>query len=108
MGSIPEIARNIRHNSAQFNSLVFWTVLRTSKAARKFIVAGRQFSMEQLGRAVENSRSEPGPIVMVALNTGYIERHEIPYRGGLRGPHLRRTESTPDYLDEILKPLAKP
>lgn len=70
-------------------------------------VGGRQFSMEDLNRAIENSKSESGPLVIIASNTGTIERHEISYHDGLRGPHLKRTEGTPDYIEEILKPLAK-
>jgi predicted metalloprotease with PDZ domain len=70
-------------------------------------IAGRQFSGEDLDRAVRNSQSTSGSIQLVTSNTGTIERHEISYRDGLRGPHLKRKEGTPDYLTEILKPLAK-
>ena len=66
-----------------------------------------QFSTEELSRAVQNSRSGAGPIPILASNTGTIEHHDISYRDGLREPHLKRNELTPNYLDEILKPLAK-
>jgi predicted metalloprotease with PDZ domain len=66
-----------------------------------------QFSTEELNRAVQNSRSGTGPIPILASNTGTIEHHDISYRDGLREPHLKRNELTPNYLDEILKPLAK-
>jgi predicted metalloprotease with PDZ domain len=70
-------------------------------------VGGRQFSVEELTRAVENSRNANGPIAILSSNTGTIERHDISYRDGLREPHLKRNDATTDYLDEILKPLAK-
>ena len=70
-------------------------------------VGGRQFSVEELNRAVETSRTVTSPIAILSSNTGTIERHDIAYRDGQREPHLKRTEGTTDYLDEILKPLAK-
>ena len=38
----------------------------------------------------------------------HLETHEIQYHGGNRFPHLERVEGTPDYLDEIFKPLTGP
>jgi len=70
-------------------------------------VGGRQFSIEELSRAVQDSPSATGPIAILASNTGTIERHNVAYRDGIREPHLKRNEGTTDYLDEILKPLAK-
>jgi predicted metalloprotease with PDZ domain len=70
-------------------------------------IGDRQFSMEEMNRVVENSKSGPGALAIVVSNTGTTERHEISYRGGLRGPHLKRSEGAPDYLEEILRPLAK-
>jgi predicted metalloprotease with PDZ domain len=70
-------------------------------------VGGRQFSIEELIRAVQGSQSATEPITILASNTGTIERHDIKYRDGIREPHLKRNEGTTDYLDEILKPLAK-
>ncbi len=70
-------------------------------------VGGRQFSIEELSRAVQESHSATGPIAILASNTGTIEHHDITYRDGTREPHLKRNEGTTDYLDDILKPLAK-
>jgi predicted metalloprotease with PDZ domain len=70
-------------------------------------IGERQFSTEEMNRAVETSKSGTGTLVIVVSNTGTTERHEISYHGGLRAPHLKRTEGSPDYLQEILKPLAK-
>jgi len=68
-------------------------------------VNGRQFSTDELNRAVAESKSAVTPIVITAMNTGSIETHEIPYHGGNRYPHLQRVDGTPDYLGDILKPL---
>lgn len=69
-------------------------------------VNGQEFSVSELTRAVRNAKSSTSPIVLLVSNSGYLKTHEINYHGGLRGPHLERVESTPDFLSEILKPLA--
>ncbi|MGA9143440.1 MAG: hypothetical protein WA664_00295 [Candidatus Acidiferrales bacterium] len=68
-------------------------------------VNGREFSVDELKRAIRDSKSGSVAIELVAMNTGTLEKHEIQYHGGNRYPHLERAESTPDYLDEILKSL---
>jgi predicted metalloprotease with PDZ domain len=68
-------------------------------------VNDRQFSVDELKRAIRDSKSSSAPIELVATNTGTIEKHEIRYTGGYRYPHLERVEGTSNYLDEILKPL---
>jgi predicted metalloprotease with PDZ domain len=77
-----------------------------SPYVRILAVGGRQFSMDELSRAVQNAKSASDSIILLTSNTGSMETHEIPYAGGLRGPHLERNEGAPDYLSEILKPLA--
>jgi predicted metalloprotease with PDZ domain len=72
---------------------------------RIIAVNGRAFSVDELNRAVANTRSSAGTIVITATNTGAIETHEIRYQGGNRYPHLERVDGTADYLDDILKPL---
>jgi predicted metalloprotease with PDZ domain len=71
-------------------------------------VDGRQFSVEELNRAVKDSKTGPGTIDILASNTGTIEHHSISYRDGMRSPHLKRVEGKPDMLSAILTPLAKP
>ncbi len=72
---------------------------------RIIAVNGRAFSVDELNRAIANSGSSAGPIVITATNTGAIETHEIRYQGGNRYPHLERVDGTANYLDDILKPL---
>ena len=71
-------------------------------------VAGREFSLDELARAVRESRVNPEPITLLVSNTGSFEPREIRYRDGVRQPHLERVEGATDYLDDILKPLAGP
>jgi predicted metalloprotease with PDZ domain len=68
-------------------------------------VNGRQFAVEDLRRAIADSKSGTGTIELLTMNTGTLEKHEIKYQAGSRFPHLQRVEATADYLGEILKPL---
>jgi predicted metalloprotease with PDZ domain len=68
-------------------------------------VNGRQFSVDELTRAIQASKSNSAAIELVATNTGTLETHAIHYRDGNRYPHLERVDGSPDFLDEILKPL---
>ncbi len=68
-------------------------------------VNGREFSVDELKRAVHDSKSNSAPIKLSALNANTLETHEIQYHDGNRYPHLERVEGTPDYLDEALKSL---
>lgn len=68
-------------------------------------VNGREFSVDELKRAIQVSKTNSAAIELVTTNTGALETHEIHYRDGNRYPHLERVEGTQDFLDEILKPL---
>jgi predicted metalloprotease with PDZ domain len=75
-----------------------------SPYTRIVAVNGRQFTVDELDRAVAESKTLTGPIVLLTSNAGFIESHELDYHGGLRYPHLVRNDGVHDYLDEILKP----
>ncbi|HXW17036.1 MAG TPA: hypothetical protein VEJ39_01955 [Candidatus Acidoferrales bacterium] len=68
-------------------------------------VNSRQFSIDELKRAIQDSKMNSAAIEIQADNAGTLESHQIQYHGGNRFPHLERVDGTPDYLDEILKPL---
>jgi predicted metalloprotease with PDZ domain len=68
-------------------------------------VNGNQFSIDELRRAIRDSKSSSSAIEIVAMNTGTLEKHKIRYQGGSRYPHLERVDGSADYLGEILKPL---
>jgi len=69
-------------------------------------VSGHQFSIDDMNRAIQDSKSTPAPITVLVSNTGSLETHPIRYHDGLRSPHLERVDGTTDYLSDILKPLA--
>jgi hypothetical protein len=46
-----------------------------------------------------------GPMNLIVQNDTRVRTVAIDYHGGERYPHLERIDSTPDYLDEITKPL---
>jgi predicted metalloprotease with PDZ domain len=68
-------------------------------------VNNRQFSGSLLNDAIINAKGTQNPIGLIVVNTGVYRVITIDYHDGLRYPHLERVDGTPDYLDEILKPL---
>ena len=68
-------------------------------------VNGRQFSEDVLRGAVRDSRQSTTPIEFEIANGSYVHNLKLDYHGGLRYPHLVRTQGS-NMLDEILKPLA--
>ncbi len=76
-----------------------------SPYAKIIAVNGREFSLDELNRAVQDSKANAVSIKVEAANAGRLKLHEMNYHGGIRFPHLERVNDTPDYLDEILKPL---
>lgn len=60
-------------------------------------------------RAIADSTQQSqGKLVIVASGSGVTNTYTIDYSGGLRRPHLERAAGTPDYLDDIVTPIAKP
>jgi predicted metalloprotease with PDZ domain len=70
-------------------------------------VNGVQYSADELKSSIDAAKSGRDPIQLIVSNGADIETYPINYHGGLRYPHLERDASHPDYLSEILKPLAK-
>ena len=68
-------------------------------------VSGRQFSLDELTQAIQNSKASAAPITLLGSNSGVLETYQLNYHGGAAYPHLERVQSVNDYLDEILKPL---
>jgi predicted metalloprotease with PDZ domain len=69
-------------------------------------VNGRVFSEDLLNDAVKASKDSPRPIELLVVNEEYYKICTIDYHGGERYPHLVRDDDKPDYLDELIKPLA--
>ena len=68
-------------------------------------VNGHEFSVEELKRAIHDSKTSSSPIELATNNSGKLAVHKIQYHEGSQIPHLERVEGSPDYLDEILTPL---
>ncbi|MGA9592377.1 MAG: hypothetical protein WBS18_04725, partial [Candidatus Acidiferrales bacterium] len=69
-------------------------------------VGGKQFSSDALREAIVAAKKGTTPIQLIVANGADFKNFELDYHGGLRYPHLARDESKPDYLSEILGPLA--
>jgi predicted metalloprotease with PDZ domain len=70
-------------------------------------VNGRAFTPEVLKAAVHDTKDPGTPLEFIVENTGYYKTVKLDYQGGERYPQLERVDSTPNRLDDILKPAAK-
>jgi predicted metalloprotease with PDZ domain len=71
-------------------------------------VEDHAFSPGVLKRAMEAAERTSEPIQMLIANGDQMATYPVDYHGGVRFPHLVREEGRPDYLSEILLPLAPP
>src|ERR1700690_398117 len=69
-------------------------------------INGQQYSPESLEDSIETSKTSTAPIQMIVANGAEYQTFSVDYHGGLRYPHLERDQSKPDYLSEIIHPLA--
>jgi hypothetical protein len=69
-------------------------------------VNGRTYTAERLADAIQASQGTSQPIVLLVVNDDYFKICTISYHDGEKYPHLVQEQGKPDYLDEILKPLA--
>jgi predicted metalloprotease with PDZ domain len=69
-------------------------------------VNGSQYSPTVLKEAVEAAQATTAPIRLIIANGTQVQTYSVDYHDGIRYPHLERNESRPDYLEEILHPLA--
>jgi len=70
-------------------------------------VNGKQFDGEVLKEAIDAAKTSSAPVQLLTANGTQFQTLSVDYHGGLRYPHLERGSSGPDYLSEILRPLAK-
>lgn len=90
---------NVRWNGPAFTAGI---------VARNVLVAvnGRTYSPEILREAILGNRDGKRPIELLVKSGEYYRTETIDYRDGLRYPHLKRVEGTPDRLTQIFA--AKP
>jgi predicted metalloprotease with PDZ domain len=67
-------------------------------------VNGRLYNHDILEDAIKAAKDSKVPISLLVINDEYYFQANIDYHGGQRYPHLKRDDSKPDYLDELIKP----
>ena len=67
-------------------------------------VNGNVYSGDGMKDAVRATKTG-GPMNLIVQNDTHVRTVAIDYHDGERYPHLERIDGTPDYLDEITKPL---
>ncbi|HUZ95172.1 MAG TPA: hypothetical protein VMU57_09695 [Edaphobacter sp.] len=81
---------------------------KLSPGQKILAVDGRIFSPEALKVAIQQAKGNTTPIHLILQTDQFVSLANIDYHGGERYPSLQRVEGTPDYLDDITKPLTKP
>ena len=71
-------------------------------------VNGQIYSPERLRDAIRDAKGNTEPIKLIVQADTYVRDAKIDYHDGERYPILERVEGTPDYLDDITKPLTTP
>lgn len=71
-------------------------------------INGQVFSPDVLREAIRGAKGNSEPIKLIMQSDTFVSNAEIDYHEGERYPVLERVEGTPDYLDDITKPLTAP
>jgi predicted metalloprotease with PDZ domain len=71
-------------------------------------VSGNVFSADALKTAIDQAKGTTEPIHLILQADTFVTTANLDYHEGERYPTLVRTDGTPDYLDDITKPLTKP
>lgn len=71
-------------------------------------VNGQVYSADALRSAIREAKGNTEPIHLIVQADSFVFMADIDYHDGERYPVLERVEGTPDYLDDITKPLTTP
>jgi predicted metalloprotease with PDZ domain len=71
-------------------------------------VNGNIFSSDALKDAIKQAKGTTEPIHLILQSDTFVTMADIDYHDGERYPRLVRVDGTPDYLDDITKPLTTP
>jgi len=71
-------------------------------------VNGNIFSGDALKTAIKDAKGKTEPIHLILQGDTFVTTAELDYHDGERYPSLVRVDGTPDYLDDITKPLTTP
>lgn len=78
---------------------------KLSPGQKIFAVNGLVFSPTVLKDAVRDAKGKSEPIHFILQISQFVSLADVDYHDGERYPALVRVDGTPDYLDEITKPL---
>ncbi len=71
-------------------------------------VNGNIFSADALRTAIKDAKGKTEPIHLILQGDTFVTTANLDYHDGERYPSLVRVDGTPDYLDDITKPLTTP
>jgi predicted metalloprotease with PDZ domain len=71
-------------------------------------VNGNVFSGDALRSAIKDAKGKSEPIHLIVQGDTFVTTADLDYHDGERFPSLVRVDGTPDYLDDITKPLTTP
>ncbi len=71
-------------------------------------VNGNIFSGDALKDAIKDAKGKTEPIHLILQGDTFVTTADLDYHDGERYPSLVRVDGTPDYLDDITKPLTTP
>ncbi|MCU1249301.1 MAG: domain family protein [Edaphobacter sp.] len=71
-------------------------------------VNGNVFSSEALHNAIKEAKGKTEPVHLIVQGDTFVTTADLDYHLGERFPSLVRVDGTPDYLDDITKPLTTP
>jgi predicted metalloprotease with PDZ domain len=81
---------------------------KLSPGQKIFAVNGTVFSADALKAAIREAKGKSEPIHLILQTNTFVSLADLDYHDGERYPTLVRVDGTPDYLDEITKPLTTP
>jgi predicted metalloprotease with PDZ domain len=81
---------------------------RLAPGQKVIAVNGNIFSGDALKEAIKNAKGKTEPIHLILQGDTFVTTADLDYHEGERYPSLVRVDGTPDYLDDITKPLTTP
>jgi predicted metalloprotease with PDZ domain len=81
---------------------------KLSPGQKIYAINGKVFSGDNLKAAIKAAKGTAEPIHLILEQDGFVTMADINYHDGERYPTLVRVDGTPDYLDDITKPLTSP
>jgi predicted metalloprotease with PDZ domain len=73
-----------------------------------FAVNGKVFAADDLRAAIREAKGKTEPIHLIVQTDSFVSLVDLDYHDGEKFPVMVRVDGTPDYLDEITKPLTTP